>query len=142
MSIRDCTVVSSPVVHYIVSCLECTFSCTSWCKPCTWPCVVCSLPKFVRNFVWKVQSPSFCDLKNRSKSFYKVQTDHSCRHLSLCQETRRESASTEVSVVSCIPCCCFEHCILIFFCYIIPGFHYIVSVCIFGFSVCIQTCSS
>ena len=106
MSIGDCTMVSAPVIHYIVSILECAFfSVASWSKPCAWPCVVCTFPEIVRYFLRKSYCPSLCDLKNRSKSFYKVQTDHSCRHLSLCFKTAGVSASTEVSVVGHTPFC-------------------------------------
>ena len=98
VSVGDRTVVSTPVVHYIVSCFERSlFAIASWSEPCTWPCVVCTFPELVRYFFRKGYCPSLCDLKNRSKSFYKVQTDHSCRHLSTCFITAGVSASTEVS---------------------------------------------
>ena len=109
MSIGDCTVVSTPVIHNIISSLECTvFAIASRYKPCTWPCVVSTFPKCIRYILRKLYSPSLCNLKNRSKSFYKVQTDHSCRHGGSCLESGGESAATEVSVVSCVPCSSFH----------------------------------
>ena len=51
VSVGDRTVVSTPVVHYIVSCLERSlFAIASWSEPCTWPCVVCTFPELVRYF--------------------------------------------------------------------------------------------
>ena len=90
VSVGDCTVVSTPVVHNIVCTLECTvFAIASRNEPCAWPCVVCTFPKCIRYILRKLYSPSFCNLKNRSKSFYKVQTDHCSRHGSLLSQIWR-----------------------------------------------------
>jgi len=136
-------VVSSPVVHYIISCLERSFfAIASWSEPCAWPCVVCTFPEFVRYFCRKSYCPSFSDLQNRSKSFDKVQTDHSCRHLSFCFVTAGVSASTEVSVVGHTPFCVIHDCFLVFFCDIPPLFHNSIAVFIFSFAVSIEACST
>ena len=65
MSIGNCSMVSSPVVHHIVSGLECAFSCTSRCKPGTWPCIIRTFPQFIRDFFRQVYGLSFCDLQQQ-----------------------------------------------------------------------------
>ena len=72
---------------------------------------------------WRCDVPGSDRDSNRSKSFYKVQTDHSCRHGSSCLKSGGESAATEVSVISCIPGSSFHDGFLIFFCNIPPLFH-------------------
>ena len=135
--------VGSPVVHYIISCLKrAFFTITSWSEPCTWPCIVSTFPQFIRNFFRQSYCPAFCDLQNRSQSFHKIQTNHSCRHLCFCFKSGRESTATEVSQVCIIPCGICHDRILIFFCYFIPRFHHCVAISIFCFCICIQTAST
>ena len=132
--------VSAPVVHYAVSIFECAFfAVASWCEPGAGPCIVSTFPKCIRYICRKSNCPSFCDLQNRSKSFYKVQTDHSSRHLSLCLESGGESAAAEVSVVCCVPGGCSHNSLLIFLSYVPPFFHNSVSVLVLRLSVSIQT---
>ena len=55
VSVGDCTVVSTPVVHNIVCTLECTvFAIASRNEPCAWPCVVCTFPKCIRYYLPEV----------------------------------------------------------------------------------------
>src|SRR5699024_8272430 len=140
VSVGNCSVVSAPVVHYAVSVFErAFFAVASWCEPCAGPCIVSTFPECIGYVCRKTYCPSFSDLKNRSKTFYKVQTDHGSRHLSLCLESGGESAAAEISVVSCVPGGCGHNSFLIFLSYVPPFFHNSVSVFIFCLSVGIQT---
>src|SRR5699024_7106904 len=140
VSVRDRAVVSSPVVHHIVSRLErAFFAIASRSKPCTRPGIVCTFPQCVRYIFRKSYCPSLCYLEHRSKALYKVQTDHCSRHLYLCLETAGVSAAAEVSEVSHVPCCSVHDRLLVFLCYIPPFFHNAVAVLIFCSTACVKT---
>ena len=105
MAVRDCAVVSAPVIHNFIRRLERAtfFTVATRSKPSARPRVVRSLPKLMGNFVGNSNRPTFCNLHYRAKTFYHIQTDHRARHFRTGNETGRITAATEVTKVSIRP---------------------------------------
>ena len=144
VAIGDCTVVSTPVHHYLISCLECGtfFAIAARSEPCTRPCRVCTLHEFIGNFLRKIYCPTFSDLENRADTLNEVKTDHSSRHLALCCKVAGESAATEVIEASLAPYSSVCHLLDIFVSYFPPFLHNVVAVFICANAGSVETCST
>ena len=139
MTIADSTVVSAPVVHDIVSGLECTLTGTSGSKPGTRPCRIGSLHQSIGYFLRKLYSPSFCDLQNRTQTLHQIQSDHGNRHLRTGGKVAGESAAAEVVKAGFAPYGCICHLLDIFIGNFPPLLHDSVTILILTLTAGIQT---
>ena len=103
MTVADRAVICAPIVHDIVGACKRALSGKTRSKPCAGPCIVRALPQDIGNLVGEVHRPSLGDLKHRSEVLHEIQTDHGNGHLRNGEESRRESASAEISVVGGVP---------------------------------------
>jgi len=84
VTVADGTVVSAPVVHYVVSGLEgaAFLTVATRSEPSAGPGGIGTHHKSLCYVVRKLNCPTFCYLKYRTETLNKVKTDHSAGHFS------------------------------------------------------------
>ena len=86
MSIRDGTVVGTPVVHDGVNIAESGFVAQTRNEPSGGPSGVGAFVKHLVDFGVNFHCPAFGDLKHGTKTFHEVETHHGNGHAAMAEE--------------------------------------------------------
>src|SRR5574344_1858084 len=127
----DCgSVVCAPFGHYIVHICECSLASETRSEPGCRPSRVGTFVKHIVDFVWKIARITFCYLEDRADSVNYIETNHCDRHFCFGAEMGRESAATEIFIISTAPISCIEAIFDVLVCHIPPLFLYSIAICI------------